>query len=249
MYRKFGGSLVCIDGTHNVTMYENTQLTTLVVRDNYAHGKPRLVPHCSSYILTEKTGIPIAWMLASNGRQETIQYFLRLNHERSPDVLPRYFMSDFDKAQINACRTASTECAAQLRASYVSFILLCWWHVLHAWQQNIRTSQHPELWELLKKWLRMVDEAEFEATWLKIQEIAPPKFIEYLEDYWMSPDVKFMWSGVFCKGRNIFDACDTNMLVEAYVAVFSCLSHPLNPVKLASRSQMEVLAWKTQSAT
>jgi hypothetical protein len=53
MYRKFGGSLLCIDGMHNVTMYENTLLTTLVVCDNYAHGKPCLVPHCSSYILTE----------------------------------------------------------------------------------------------------------------------------------------------------------------------------------------------------
>jgi hypothetical protein len=53
MYHKFGGSLLCINGTPNITMYENTLLTTLVVCDNYTHGKPRLVPHCSSYILIE----------------------------------------------------------------------------------------------------------------------------------------------------------------------------------------------------
>jgi hypothetical protein len=58
-------------------------------------------------------------------------------------------------------------------------------------------SYFPELWELLKKWLCMVDEGEFEATWLKIRGITLPKFIEYLEDYWMSPDIKFMWSGIF----------------------------------------------------
>jgi hypothetical protein len=72
-------------------MYENLQLTTLVMRDNYAHR------------------IPIAWMLTSNGRQETILYFLKLNSTRSPQVDPNYIMTDFDWAQINACKLASVD--------------------------------------------------------------------------------------------------------------------------------------------
>ncbi|KAJ7161863.1 hypothetical protein C8R43DRAFT_880427 [Mycena crocata] len=38
MFQKYGENLLCIDGTHNVTMYENLVLTTLVVRDNWGHG-------------------------------------------------------------------------------------------------------------------------------------------------------------------------------------------------------------------
>lgn len=38
MFERHGRSLLCIDATHNVTMYENLNLTTLVVRDRWAHG-------------------------------------------------------------------------------------------------------------------------------------------------------------------------------------------------------------------
>jgi hypothetical protein len=38
MFRKYGWALLCIDATHNTTMYENLNLTTLVVRDKWAHG-------------------------------------------------------------------------------------------------------------------------------------------------------------------------------------------------------------------
>jgi hypothetical protein len=91
MFRKYGCQILCIDATHNTSMYENLQLTTLVVRDNYAHG------------------IPVAWMLASNGCQETILYFLKLNSTRSPQVDQNYIMTDFDWAQINACKLASVD--------------------------------------------------------------------------------------------------------------------------------------------
>jgi hypothetical protein len=49
MFAKYGEKLVCIDATHNVTMYENLNLTTLVVRDRWGHGKFLLVS-CSSLI-------------------------------------------------------------------------------------------------------------------------------------------------------------------------------------------------------
>jgi hypothetical protein len=38
MFQKYGEHLLCIDATHNVTMYENLNLTTLIVRDKWAHG-------------------------------------------------------------------------------------------------------------------------------------------------------------------------------------------------------------------
>jgi hypothetical protein len=33
MYQKYSSAILCIDATHNVTMYEHLNLTTLVVRD------------------------------------------------------------------------------------------------------------------------------------------------------------------------------------------------------------------------
>ncbi|KAJ7347674.1 hypothetical protein DFH08DRAFT_960107 [Mycena albidolilacea] len=114
-------------------------------------------------------------------------------------------MSDFDWAQINACWDV-----------YHSLILLCWWHVLHAWQQHFHISQNPELWELLKKWVRMTHEDEFNAAWAEIQRIAPPKFVVYLKQYWMPAHVVRMWSAVHRKDRTIFECCDTNMLIEVW---------------------------------
>ncbi|KAJ7511851.1 hypothetical protein B0H11DRAFT_1700081 [Mycena galericulata] len=37
-FARYGESLLCIDATHNVTMYENLDLTSLLVRDNWGHG-------------------------------------------------------------------------------------------------------------------------------------------------------------------------------------------------------------------
>jgi hypothetical protein len=38
MFQKYGSALLCIDATHNTTMYNNLNLTTLVVRDKWTHG-------------------------------------------------------------------------------------------------------------------------------------------------------------------------------------------------------------------
>lgn len=100
---------------------------------------------------------------------------------------------------------------------YLTFILLCWWHVLHAWQLHFHISTNPELWDLLKQWIRMTSQDEFDAAWIKIQDIAPQNFVDYLKQYWMSDKVVRMWSAVYRTERTIFVACDTNMLIEAYV--------------------------------
>ncbi|KAJ7611272.1 hypothetical protein FB45DRAFT_760684 [Roridomyces roridus] len=41
MYEERGGGMLYIDATHNVTMYENLNLTTIIVRDEWGHGKQR----------------------------------------------------------------------------------------------------------------------------------------------------------------------------------------------------------------
>ncbi|KAF7371682.1 hypothetical protein MVEN_00024400 [Mycena venus] len=186
-FQQYGQHLLCIDATHNTTIYEKLLLTTLVVRDKHGHG------------------VPVAWMLASSATQATIYYFLKVHRAHNPSTIPRNIMSDFDRGQINACVDA-----------YHAFIFLCWWHVLHAWQQHFHIGSYPQLWERLKTWIRMTERSDFDATWTQIKAEAPQAFVEYLTQYWMPEHIVRMWSAVYRKDRNIFEACDTNMLIEAW---------------------------------
>jgi len=157
-------------------------------------------------------GIPIAWMLASNGIAETLGYFISLVQGHSVFTIPCWLMSDRDLAQLKA-----------LRLYFPTLILLlCWWHVLHAWQQHLVTSKHPVLWTKLKAWVRIECLKEFELAWLEIQALAPKNFLDYLIEYWMTAEFRPMWSMVNRKGRPIFEQSDTNMLLEAYDTVTWC---------------------------
>ena len=84
-----------------------------------------------------------------------------------------------------------------------------------AWQQHFVTTQFPELWELLKKWIRVTDD-EFKAYWMKIKALAslltPPSFLDYITIHWIP--YKAMWSAVYHKDHTVFELCDTNMFVE-----------------------------------
>ncbi|KAJ6570995.1 hypothetical protein DFH09DRAFT_916772, partial [Mycena vulgaris] len=149
-------------------------------------------------------GMPAAWMISSNGKEVTIDYFLATILRENPLISPNIFMSDFDWAQLNAIR----------RRFPKSRLFLCWWHVLHAWQRYFVTQHYPLLWERLKRWIRITDQAEFDSCWAEIQTLAPPSVVQYLQTTWMG--VVHMWSGVYRSDRSIFETCDTNMLVEAW---------------------------------
>lgn len=189
MFHRFGTKFAAIDATHNTTHYENMSLFTLLVRDNFGHG------------------IPVAWLLSTNATEDSIHHFLSLVLAQNPDITPFQFMTDRDMAQINSIRRLYTSAK----------IFLCWWHVLHAWQQHFSLSAYPELWKVLKDWIRMDDEQEFQAQWQKIQgwvpHKAPPSFVDYLKTYWMN--CTEMWSATARKGRDVFERNDTNMLLEA----------------------------------
>ncbi|KAJ7051026.1 hypothetical protein C8F01DRAFT_925647, partial [Mycena amicta] len=45
---------------------------------------------------------------------------------------------------------------------------------------------------------------------------APPSVVQYLTEYWMRPDVVKMWSAFYRTRFDIFQANNTNMLVEAW---------------------------------
>lgn len=150
-------------------------------------------------------GMPVAWMICSNATEATISFFLGALREHNPSVIPKWWMSDRDPAQMNSIKSKYPE----------SLLLLCWWHVLHAWQQHFSTREFPRLWELLKGWIRITDKQGFIARWQEICAIAPKSIQVYLRDYWLP--VQELWSAVARQNRTIFQESDTNMLVEAYV--------------------------------
>lgn len=122
-------------------------------------------------------GIPVAWALTDSGTTETLGYLLKLVRERNPTIIPKHIMTDRDAALIAACTTWYSE----------ALHFLCWWHVLHAWQQHFVISQHEVLWTKLKLWIRVTDPSMFNDIWIEIQAIAPSAFLAYLVEYWM-PD-------------------------------------------------------------
>ncbi|KAJ7757401.1 hypothetical protein DFH07DRAFT_958758 [Mycena maculata] len=150
--------------------------------------------------------MPIAWLIASNGKAETINYHLKHLLRLNPHIIPNKFMSDNDLAQLGCIRFRYP----------LSDLFLCWWHVLHAWQRHFVISHYPELWEKLKNWIRITDEAEFWRSWEEIKELAPDSVIEYLQKNYLTSETLQMWSAVCHKDRTAFELCDTNMLVEAY---------------------------------
>ncbi|KDR73029.1 hypothetical protein GALMADRAFT_1342736, partial [Galerina marginata CBS 339.88] len=147
-------------------------------------------------------GMPAAWMILSNGTEDTINFFLKSIHSQNPSIVPEYFMSDKDHAQMNAIKRVYPESA----------ILLCWWHVLHAWQQHFSITIYSDLWGVLKKWICVQKDDEFWEYWEKIKSLAPDSLVEYFEKNWLGDTVK-LWSNVYRHDRNIFQTCDTNMLL------------------------------------
>jgi transposase-like protein len=144
-------------------------------------------------------------MLLSNGTEATIKYFLNFVKMRSPEIAPQITMSDHDQAQMNAIKAVYPD----------TTLLLCWWHVLRAMQMHFRTEEFPEVWERVREWVKMSDQATFDSLWewFQTNPSVPRSFVDYLQTNWMS--IVSLWAGISRKNQTIFQEGDTNMLIEA----------------------------------
>lgn len=158
-----------------------------------------------------RIGVPVAWMLASNGTTETIAFFVGWVRDASPAVQPAVIMTDRDHAQIKALRIVYPD----------SQILLCKWHVLRAIRSHFNTNEFPDLWANVKALVNTSEPAVFARLWDQIARdtSVPQSFVRYMDTEWI-PYTE-MWSLVSRKDRSIFLEGDTNMLLEAYVLQFS----------------------------
>ena len=158
-----------------------------------------------------KLGVPIAWMLLSNGTTDIIAFFLNWVKEASPAVRPSVIMSDRDQAQLNAIEKVYPYPGTQT--------LLCIWHVLCAFRCHFVTEEFQALWAKVKSWVKTKDEDEFKKIWTEIQSdpSVPKTLIEYFDKDWIPK--KEMWSLSYRNERSILEEGDTNMLIEAYVNI------------------------------
>jgi hypothetical protein len=154
-----------------------------------------------------KLGVPIAWMITSNGTQETISFFLHWVWDGSPLVSPAIIMTDCDLAQIGVLEIVYPH----------SQIFLCKWHVLRAMQSHFNTREFLDLWIKVRDLVDTPDEPVFDDLLAKISSDPsfPQTFVEYMALVWIPR--KKMWSNVYRKDQSIFKEDDTNMLIEAYV--------------------------------
>jgi transposase-like protein len=116
-------------------------------------------------------------MISSNGKEETIYFFLQVFRNRNPTI-PRYILSDRDEGQLNAIERVYSD----------SQLFLCLWHVLHAWRAHLHIPQHPEVWKMLQMLPRAETKEEADEIWGQIKWKAPADFVQYLETNWMSSE-------------------------------------------------------------
>jgi hypothetical protein len=176
-FRAHGSNFLSVDATHNTTQYAGVQLFTLIVRDSWGHGTLcGAFPLMDTYFI-RLAGIPIAWMLSSDGTEATITYFINFVKTCSPEIAPQITMSDWDQAQMNAINAVYPE----------TMLLLCWWHVLRAMRTHFRTEEFPELWERVREWVKTTDQSKFDSVWEWIQTdpSVPLSFVDYLKVNWM----------------------------------------------------------------
>jgi hypothetical protein len=95
-------------------------------------------------------------MVHNKSTTAVLALFLWLIRNSNLDIIPWFVMTNKDVTQINAVLLVFEDVR--------TVVLLCWWHMLHAWCKHFSTTAYLKLWSVLKGWLQERDRAEFWAT-------------------------------------------------------------------------------------
>jgi hypothetical protein len=152
-----------------------------------------------------QTGVPVTWMLSSNGMAATIAFFLNWVKTASLGIWPSVIMTDCDLAQIKAIKAVYPN----------SQIFLCIWHVLQAIRLYFVPEKFQSLWAKVKSLDKTEDSDEFDRIWIEISTnpSVPQSFMEYLTTEWKPKS--HMWSLSNQTKHTLLEESDTNMLIKA----------------------------------
>ena len=187
--------VVCVDDTHGTNAYGFT-LTTLMVVDEYGEG------------------FPAAWSISNKNDTETLIKFFQAVKVNSGELNPLWFMSDDANQYYNAWATVF---------DYKPTKLLCSWHVLRAWKQNLKSIKDVSQQEDVFQELRVIMDQTNNHKCHKMLENAvslwkcdssTKKFAEYFEKYYKCRLTQ--WASCY----RINSEINTNMFVESFHHVF-----------------------------
>ncbi|XP_069676181.1 uncharacterized protein [Periplaneta americana] len=157
---RFGGEKICIDGTHGLTG-SGFQLYTVFVVENY------------------ESGFPAAFCFSNRADVSLFKLYFTVLKEKIGVVHTQVFMSDDAPAFYNAWCEVMGPAENQL---------LCSWHVLRSWQQNMNKIVNKEkrslVWKTLKVLQKEVDQNSFNLSVSNIlrdllEDVETAKFGDY----------------------------------------------------------------------
>lgn len=169
LMKKHAAKAFIIDDTHSTNQYKYRLLTCMVVDEN-------------------RRGWPVAHLISSRLDAPTIKYFFQALEQRAGgDTTISCVMTDGDLALFKK-RDRLTK---QLRH------LLCKWHVLKNWKENLRSKASKDLFDTMNTELRLImnclDQAEFKKLcdcFLNKYENNPKasEFIEYFKENYLATE-------------------------------------------------------------
>lgn len=149
MIAKYGKDKICIDGTHGLNSYDFNLYSVLV--DEY------------------KNGIPVAFCFSNRSCEDLFKIYFGAIKNAVGKIETTTFMTDDAPAFYNAWSAVMGN---------VKHVLLCAWHVMRNWHQNLNKIKNAEKRKMVNKALKAVKDELCEETFSKLME----KFIEDLLD-------------------------------------------------------------------
>ncbi|CAG9837716.1 unnamed protein product [Diabrotica balteata] len=189
LLKKFGGNIICLDGTHGTNSYD-FELHTIMVVDEI------------------REGFPCGFLISNRSDHEVLVLFFSEIMKQTGIIKCKAFMSDMAEAYFNAW--LQTMGAPDKR-------LYCTWHVDKAWRKNINSKiiskkTRALVYKQLRVLLQERDEKAFERMIIKFlhdqsQNSDMSEFFQYFKQYSKNPQV---WACCYRKHIGI----NTNMRLE-----------------------------------
>lgn len=187
---KLASQKVCIDGTHGLNAYD-FQLHSIVTVDEYHNG------------------VPIAYMFSNRSDETVMTLYFNEVKKACGLIETQVFMSDDAPAYYNAWKKVMGPAV---------HVLLCTWHVLKSWKNNLGKIKNPSkasvVYKTLKVLLKETKEEKFNIELKNIllelkKDPDTELFGEYFEKYYKHRVQ--LWAYCFRMHLGI----NTNMFLEA----------------------------------
>uniref|UniRef100_A0A914UH86 MULE transposase domain-containing protein n=1 Tax=Plectus sambesii TaxID=2011161 RepID=A0A914UH86_9BILA len=132
MLDRFGHKVICVDSTHETTMYPEYVFGTVMVIDDSGAGQP------------------VFWFFVRSESKEQLVPVFRKLQDRHPTLAPEFFMSNYANGLWNAWTEVFGDQSPSTKR------LLCDWHTWRSWLKNINSKLAPDVHAQVRQALSLV---------------------------------------------------------------------------------------------